>query len=270
MSHPIGIGILGAAGRMGRMLIQAVVEQPGAQLAAACDRPDAPECGQDAGTLAGVGSLGVPLGRSPRDLFAASDVVIDFTVAAATRDHADLALASATPLVIGTTGVDMATRQHLEHIARSLPLVYAPNYSVGVNLMFKIAAEVARVLNDGYDIEILETHHRHKVDAPSGTALRLGEVIADAVGRNLSEVAVYGREGHTGPRNPHTIGFATMRAGDAVGEHTALFAGLGERLEITHRASSRMTFATGAVRAAMWVAQKPAGLYDMRDILGFR
>ena len=173
-------------------------------------------------------------------------------------------------MVIGTTGFDDAGKAKIQAAAQKSAIVFAANYSVGVNLTFHILDTVARVLNEGYDIEIIEAHHRHKVDAPSGTALRMGEVIANALGRNLKECAIYGREGHTGARDPKTIGFATVRGGDIVGDHTALFATEGERVEITHKASSRMTFATGAVRAAVWLANHPTGLFDMQDVLGLK
>lgn len=273
----IAIGITGAGGRMGRMLVQAVKARPEARLAAACERAGSEFLGLDAGELAGVGHIGVPLTDDAEACFAACDVVIDFSVVAATLAHAELARRSRTPLVIGTTGLPPDGLALLRDVAQGLPVVFAPNYSVGVNLMFQVAAQVARVLEEEFDIEIIEAHHRHKVDAPSGTALRLGEAIAQAVGRNLQEVAVYGREGHTGAREHRTIGFATVRGGDIVGDHTALFAAEGERFEITHRASSRMTFAKGAVRAALWAADggngvgsRAPGLYDMQDILGLR
>ncbi|OSM01850.1 putative dihydrodipicolinate reductase [Magnetofaba australis IT-1] len=217
-----------------------------------------------------MGNLGVLIHGESEPAFQAADVVIDFSVIASTLAHLEIAQATNTPMVIGTTGFNAEQRALLEATAKKVPIVWAPNFSVGVNLLFKIAQEVAATLGDDYDIEIIEAHHRHKVDAPSGTAVRLGETIAEAVKRNLDEVAIYGREGQTGARDPKTIAFSTIRAGDIVGDHTALFATDGERLELTHRASSRMTFAKGAVRAAQWVVGKQPGLYDMRDILGFR
>lgn len=265
----INIVVVGAGGRMGRMLIQAICAQEQAQLVAALEHPDSPLIGQDAGVVAGVGALGVLIDKDPATAFQAGRVVIDFTLPAATLTHLEYALKAASPMVIGTTGIDLAGRERIAQAARLLPIVFAPNFSVGVNLMFKLAAAAAQALGEDFDIEIIEAHHRHKVDAPSGTALGLGQAIATAMERNLRDVAVYAREGHTGPRDRRAIGFATVRGGDIVGDHTALFAGEGERLEITHRASSRMTFANGAVRAALWVAGKPAGLFDMGDILGF-
>ncbi len=264
------IAVVGAGGRMGRMLIQAVHGVQAAQLVAASEHPDSPLIGAEAGEVAGVGVLGVVISKDPAELFQAGRVVIDFTVPAATLVHLERAVAAGSAMVIGTTGFDPAGREQIQQAAKSIPIVFAPNFSVGVNLMFKIAAETAKALGEDFDIEIIEAHHRHKVDAPSGTALGLGQAIATAVERDLSAVAVYAREGHTGPRDRRAIGFATVRGGDIVGDHTALFAGESERLEITHRASSRMIFAQGAVRAALWVADKPAGLYDMGDILGFK
>ncbi|MBF0178962.1 MAG: 4-hydroxy-tetrahydrodipicolinate reductase [Magnetococcales bacterium] len=266
----IPVAIVGACGRMGRMLIQALQAHGGAaRLVAATEHPTSPWVGQDAGEVAGVGPLGVAISRDPTVAFAPGQVVIDFTTPAATMVHLDLARDAGAPMVIGTTGLDAAGRGKIQAASVGIPIVFAPNFSVGVNLMFKIAALAAKALGDDFDVEIIEAHHRHKVDAPSGTALGLGKAIADALERNLQEVALYAREGHTGARDPRAIGFATVRGGDIVGDHTALFAGEGERLEITHRASSRMTFASGAVRAALWVSGKPPGLYSMGDILGF-
>ncbi|MBF0424848.1 MAG: 4-hydroxy-tetrahydrodipicolinate reductase [Magnetococcales bacterium] len=266
----IRVGIAGAAGRMGRMLVQAVLDQPGLRLASAWERSDSLAIGKDVGELAGVPALGVVISDSPQKGFAAADVIIDFTTIPSTLDHLPLALEMNKPMIIGTTGFDAAARERIAAAASKTPIVLAPNFSVGINLMFQVAAQVAQVLGEAFDIEIIEAHHRHKVDAPSGTAVRLGETVAQALGRSLPEVAVYGRQGHTGARDRQTIGFATVRGGDVVGDHTLLFAGEGERLEITHRASSRLTFARGAARAAQWVVGRAPGLYDMRDILGFR
>ncbi|TFV06391.1 4-hydroxy-tetrahydrodipicolinate reductase, partial [Bacillus stratosphericus] len=198
------------------------------------------------------------------------DVLIDFTRPESTLAYLEQCSATGVKMVIGTTGFDEAGKAAIQTAAEKTAIVFAANYSVGVNLTFHILDTVARVLNEGYDIEIIEAHHRHKVDAPSGTALRMGEVIAGALGRDLKQCAVYGRQGHTGERDPQTIGFATVRGGDIVGDHTALFAADGERVEITHKASSRMTFAAGAVRAAVWLAARPNGLFDMQDVLGLR
>ncbi|MBF0371159.1 MAG: 4-hydroxy-tetrahydrodipicolinate reductase [Magnetococcales bacterium] len=266
----IEIGIVGAGGRMGRMLVEAVSASPGCRLVSASEHPDSEHIGRDAGEVAGIATTGVPIQKNAMMTFDSSQVVIDFTLPKATLSHLELARKSGTPMVIGTTGFNNADLEKISAVAERMPIVMAPNYSIGVNLMFKVAAEVADVIGRDFDIEIIEAHHRHKVDAPSGTALGLGKAIADAVHRNLGEVAIYGREGVTGTRNRRTIGFSTIRGGDIVGDHTALFAGEGERLEITHKASSRMTFAKGAVRAAQWVLGRGPGLFDMQDILGFR
>lgn len=262
------IGIAGVGGRMGRMLVQAVVNQPGCRLVAACERIDSGLIGQEVGGLAGLPPLGVLVTADDAAFFQAAQVVIDFTVPQATLAHVEVAVAQGCPLVIGTTGFSVEEQARIRAAAERIPIVWAPNFSVGVNLMFRVAAEVAKVLGESFDIEIVEAHHRHKVDAPSGTALRLGEAIAAAVGKELPRDGVYARQGVTGARPPGSIGFATVRGGDIVGDHTVLFAGEGERFEITHRASSRLTFAAGAVRAACWLQGRPPGLYDMQHILG--
>ncbi|MBF0621537.1 MAG: 4-hydroxy-tetrahydrodipicolinate reductase [Magnetococcales bacterium] len=266
----VEVGIVGAAGRMGQMLIQAVEQREDARVSAAAEHPKSEAVGRDAGSVAGLNPLGVKIANDAASVFKNSQVVIDFTLPEATVYNLQQAVETGTALVIGTTGFDAAGKARIEEAARKVPIVFAPNFSVGVNLMFKVAAEVAQVLEENFDIEIIEAHHRNKVDAPSGTAIGLGDAIAEAIGRSLPEVAIYGREGHTGARDRQTIGFSTIRGGDIVGDHTALFAGEGERIEITHRASSRMTFASGAVRAALWVLGKEPKLYDMRDILNFR
>lgn len=262
------IAIVGAAGRMGRMLIEAVEEAEGAELVAAVDRPGSDFVGTDAGELAGVGRLGIAVGDDLERSLDAADVLIDFTLPEATEGVLRACRQTGTALVMGTTGLGEAQLDALEASAREIPLVFAPNYSTGVNLTLKLAELAARALGDSVDIEIIEAHHRHKVDAPSGTALALGQRVADTLGRDLQACAVYGREGRTGERDRRTIGFETIRAGDIVGEHTVLYAGSGERIEITHRASNRMTFAAGAVRAAQWVAGRAPGRYDMQDVLG--
>ncbi|MDX1595109.1 MAG: 4-hydroxy-tetrahydrodipicolinate reductase [Gammaproteobacteria bacterium] len=264
------IAIHGAGGRMGRALIEAVRDADGAELVAALDRPDSALVGVDAGEMAGLGTLGVTIGGDLAALGDGFDVLIDFTAPQATAAALDHCRAHGRGMVIGTTGLDTGQKRAIAEAAETIPVVFAPNMSVGVNLTFKLAEIAARVLGDSVDIEIVEAHHRHKVDAPSGTALRLGEVVAEALGRDLAECAVYGREGHTGPRDRQTIGFETIRAGDIVGEHTVLYAATGERVEITHRATSRMTFAGGAVRAAQWLAGHARGLFDMQDVLGLR
>lgn len=264
------IAINGAGGRMGRALIEACRDDAAATLSGAADRPDSPLAGLDAGEMAGLGRLGVPVVGGVAALGDGFDVLIDFTTPQATMDSLAHCRAHGRCMVIGTTGLDAAQKAEIGAAAEQIAIVFAPNMSVGVNLTFKLAELAARVLGDSVDIEIIEAHHRHKVDAPSGTALRLGEVVADALGRDLASCAVYGREGHTGPRERATIGFETIRAGDIVGEHTVLYAATGERVEITHRATSRMTFAQGAVRAANWLAGRERGLFDMQDVLGLR
>lgn len=262
------IAVMGAAGRMGKILIEAVGQAAGAGLTAAVDRPDSSLIGVDAGELAGLGRIGVSLADELVEVLDEFDVLIDFTHPSVTLRNLTICRQAGKAMVIGTTGFTAAEKKQLEDAAREIPIVFAANYSVGVNLCLKLLDTAARVLGDEVDIEIIEAHHRHKVDAPSGTALRMGEVVANALGRDLQKVAVYGREGQTGARERETIGFATVRAGDVVGDHTVLFAGEGERVEITHKASSRMTFARGAVRAALWLQDQPAGLYDMQDVLG--
>ena len=262
------IAVAGAAGRMGRNLIQAVAEAEGAELSVASERPDHGFIGADAGELAGIGRNGVQIHPDLEPLVDAFDVLIDFTGPEATLQHLDLCMTAGRALVIGTTGFDAGQKARIAEAAQAIPIVFAPNMSVGVNLCFKLLEIAARVMGGDADIEIIEAHHRHKVDAPSGTALRMGEVVAGTLGRDLEEVAVYGRQGHTGPRDPQAIGFETIRAGDVVGEHSVWFATEGERVEIVHKASSRMTFARGAVRAARWLEGRPAGLYDMQDVLG--
>ena len=265
------IAVMGAAGRMGKTLVEAVQQTAGAAgLTAAIDRPDSTLVGADAGELAGIGRLGVPLIGEVAKVVEEFDVLIDFTHPTVTLKNLEVCRRAGKAMVIGTTGFSVEEKEKLAAAGKEIPIVFAANFSVGVNLCLKLLDTAARVLGDEVDIEIIEAHHRHKVDAPSGTALRMGEVVAQALGRDLEKVAVYGREGQTGARERDTIGFATVRAGDVVGDHTVLFAAEGERVEITHKASSRMTFAKGAVRAAMWLEQKPAGLYDMQDVLGLR
>lgn len=264
------IAVTGAAGRMGKNLIEAVQQAEGVILGAALARPESTLLGADAGELAAVGKLGVALSGNLDEVLDQFDVLIDFTHPSVTLKNLDICRQAGKAMVIGTTGFGAAEKQLLVEAGKDIPIVFAANFSVGVNLCLKLLDTAARVLGDEVDIEVLEAHHRHKVDAPSGTALRMGEVVANALGRDLEKVAVYGREGQTGARARETIGFATVRAGDVVGDHTVLFAGEGERVEITHKASSRMTFARGAVRAATWLRERPAGLYDMQDVLGLK
>ena len=263
------IAVVGAGGRMGKTLVQACDATYGAVLTAATERPGSTLLGADAGEVAGIESLSVPLRETLED-DDDIDVIIDFTTPDATMDHLAYCQRRGCNMVIGTTGFSEEQKLAIETAAKKIGIVMAANFSVGVNLCLKLLEMAATVLGDDVDIEIIEAHHRHKVDAPSGTALAMGEVVAGALGRDLKECAVYGRHGHTGPRDRKTIGFETIRAGDIVGEHTVMFAGEGERVEITHKASSRMTFAQGAVRSAMWIMDQPPGLYDMRDVLGFR
>ena len=254
---------------MGRALLEAVAADAGCVLAAAIDRPGSSLLGQDAGAAWG-GASGVRVSDQLAQALQGAQVLIDFTRPEATFGYLDACVAAGVPLVIGTTGFDEAGKARIAAAAQRIPVVFAPNMSVGVNLLMKLAELAARVLEDGYDIEIIEAHHRHKVDAPSGTALGLGQAVARAIDRDLSACAVYGREGVTGERDSKTIGFATVRGGDIVGDHTLLFAGIGERVELTHKASSRATFAQGALRAAKWLQGRAPGLYDMRDVLGLK
>jgi 4-hydroxy-tetrahydrodipicolinate reductase len=253
---------------MGKSLVQAIVDAEGLTLGAASERPESSLIGVDAGEVAGVGKLGVSITDSLEKVVNDFDVVIDFTSPTATMSHVEICRANRKHIVIGTTGLDDAQKDQLKSAGEEIGIVFAPNMSVGVNLCLKLLEMAAKVLGDSVDIEVIEAHHRHKVDAPSGTALRMGEVVAEALGRDLKECAVYGREGLSGPRERKTIGFETIRAGDIVGEHTVMFAAEGERVEITHKASSRMTFANGAARAAGWITTRGKGLYDMQDVLG--
>ena len=263
----IRIAIAGAGGKMGRQLIQAVSQIEGVTLGAAFEREGSSLIGSDAGELAGIGLCGVKVTDNllkAKDQF---DVLIDFTRPEGTLAHLTFCVEHKKMMIIGTTGFDEAGKQAIANAAQQIAIVFAANFSVGVNLVLKLLEKATQIMGDYTDIEIIEAHHRHKVDAPSGTALAMGEAIADALCCNLNERAVYCREGHTGERQKGAIGFATIRAGDIVGEHTAIFADVGERVEISHKASSRMTFANGAVRAALWLAKQPVGLYDMRDVL---
>ena len=261
--------IAGASGRMGKTLIEAVASAADMRLLNALDRTGSPLLGRDAGELAGA-PLDVRITDDVAAALAGADVLIDFTRPDATLRHLGVCREKGVAAVIGTTGFDAAGKAAIAEAAREIPVVFAPNMSVGVTLALRLLDMAARVLNEGFDIEIVEAHHRHKVDAPSGTALRMGEVVAAALGRDLKTCAVYGREGVTGERDPSTIGFATVRGGDVVGDHTVMFAGIGERLEITHKASSRMTFALGALRAARFLAGRKSGLFDMQDVLGLK
>lgn len=263
------IAIAGCSGRMGRTLLEAVAQAPDLQLAAALERTGSPYLNKDAGELIGAG-CGISITSDYATALKNCDQLIDFTRPEGTLAHLAVCREAGVKMIIGTTGFSASEKAQLKAAAQDIAIVFAPNMSAGVNVTFKLLEIAAKVLNEGYDIEIIEAHHRHKVDAPSGTALRMGEVIAEALNKDLSKVAVYGREGITGERNPETIGFSTIRAGDIVGDHTALFAGIGERIEISHKASSRMTFAMGALRAVRFLADKPNGLFDMQDVLKLR
>jgi 4-hydroxy-tetrahydrodipicolinate reductase len=267
------IAIVGAAGRMGKILIEACYENENATLTAATEYPQSSLIGADAGEIAGVGKNGVIIAPSLADTEQDFDVVIDFTRPEPSIQHLNYCLQNNKKLVLGTTGFSEDEKAQIQQAGEKSALVFAANYSVGVSLTLKLLETAARIMGEGVDIEIIEAHHRHKVDAPSGTALVMGEVIADALDRDLNECAVYCRDGITGERDPKSIGFQSIRAGDIVGEHTVMFADIGERIEITHKASSRMTFAKGAVRSAIWLAEKAAdenGIFDMQDVLGFK
>ncbi len=265
----IKIAIAGCGGRMGKVLLECVAQADDLTLHAALEYSGSPLLGKDAGELCGA-SCGVKIGADVNAALQGADVLIDFTRPEGTLHHLDICRKLGVGAVIGTTGFNAQQKAQLGAAARDIGVVFAPNMSVGVNLVFKLLETASRTLAQGYDIEIIEAHHRHKIDAPSGTALGLGEVIAKTLGRDLAQCAVYGREGVTGERDPSTIGFATVRGGDIVGDHTVLFAGTGERIEITHKASSRATFALGALRAARFLKANGAGMYDMQDVLGLK
>jgi len=265
----IRVAVVGAHGRMGRMLIEAVLKDGKATLAAAIDHPGSPAIGKTAGELVGL-PCDVVVSSDFAGEVAKADCLIDFTRPEGTLDHLRVCREKGVAMVIGTTGFDAEGKAAIQEAAKDIPIVFAPNMAVGVNVVFKLLDLAARILDEGYDIEIVEAHHRHKIDAPSGTALRMGEVVAAALGRDLKECAVYGREGETGERSPSTIGFATVRGGDIVGDHNVMFCGLGERVEIAHRAGSRMPYALGSLRAARFLAGQKHGLFDMQDVLGLR
>ena len=275
MVNPLKVVIAGCSGRMGHVLLESVFADKDLQLHGALDRVSNPQLGRDAGEQLGVVST-IKVTDSIDEALKNADVLVDFTRPEATMAYLEACQKYDVKMIIGTTGLSSEQKLAIEAASKNIAIVFAPNMSVGVTLLINLVQSAAKVLNEGYDIEILEAHHRHKVDAPSGTALRLGEAAASALGRNLAECAVYGREGVTGERDPSTIGFATVRGGDVVGDHTVLFAGTGERVELTHKASSRATFALGALRAAKFLGEKNAvtgkksGLFDMQDVLGLR
>lgn len=265
----IKVVIAGSSGRMGQALLEGIFADQALQLHGAIDRADSPRIGRDAGEPFGR-VTGVKICADVQATLAGADVFIDFTRPEASMEYLALCEKAGVKLVIGTTGFTSEQKNQITKTAEKVSVVFAPNMSVGVTLLINLVQAAAKVLADGYDVEIIEAHHRHKVDAPSGTALRLGEAAASALGRNLQECAIYGREGVTGERDAKTIGFATVRGGDVVGDHTVLFAGTGERVELTHKASSRATFALGALRAAKFLGDMKTGLFDMQDVLGLK
>lgn len=268
MANPLKIGVVGASGRMGRMVVSIIAASEECVLAGATEAQGSAHIGADAGVLAGIGENGVAVADDTAAMFQDVDVVIDFTAPVATQVHAKIAASAGCALVAGTTGLEDVHRAALADAAASVPIVTAPNMSAGVNLLFAVTQQVARALGEDFDIEIVEMHHRHKVDAPSGTALGLGQAAAAGRDVDFDAVKTLSREGITDARERGNIGFAALRGGDVVGDHTVVFAGAGERIELSHRATDRAIFARGAVRAALWTAGKPAGLYSMNDVLG--
>jgi 4-hydroxy-tetrahydrodipicolinate reductase len=264
------IAVAGASGRMGSRITALSKDYSGLKLVGAFEKPGHKDIGKDIGVITGIGETGIILADDIGSVMDKADVIIDFTHTSSTLENMKAASKKGRAMVIGTTGFTAEDVKEIKSFAEKIPCVLASNMSLGVNLLLKVLADVARTLGDDYDIEIVEAHHRMKKDAPSGTAVKMAQVIADAVKRNLDEVAVYARKGMIGERTKKEIGIQTVRAGDIVGEHTVIFGGLGERIEITHRASSRDTFARGALKAALWIAGKPAGLYDMQDVLGLK
>lgn len=266
----IRIAVSGAAGRMGKAIVTSIDQNPAAELAGALEREDSPFIGKDSGELSGLGKNGIRITESVEKAIKKADVIIDFSTPEASMKLIEECVGAGKAIVIGTTGFSHHQRDEIKEIAQKGKVVMAPNMSIGVNLLLKLVHDAAKVLGNDYDIEIIEAHHRLKKDAPSGTAIRIAEVAAAAVSRDLEKVAVYERKGIIGERRPEEIGIQTIRAGDIVGDHTIMFAGPGERIELTHKASSRDTFAAGSVKAAIWLADKPNGLYDMQDVLGLK
>ena len=262
--------VVGAAGRMGRMIVNAIQNSEGITCTGAIETSGHPVLGQDVGIVAGMGKLGVTIEDNLKTMIEKGDVVIDFTAAEASLGTMEITAQHHKPMVVGSTGFSSEQLEQVKKLTKEFPCCLAPNMSVGVNLMYKVVEEMAQILGEDYDVEIVEAHHRMKKDAPSGTALRLGEVLARGLGRKWEEVGVYGRKGLIGERSTEEIGMQVVRAGDIVGEHTVIFGGIGERLEVTHRAHSRDTFARGAVRAAKWIVTQKPGLYDMGDVLGLK
>lgn len=262
--------VAGAAGRMGKRIIDAINNTEGIVLSGAFERPDHPDVGKDAGVVAGIGEVGIKIVSCLEEIIEDGDVVIDFTVPEATYSNIKIVSQKGLSMVIGTTGITGNMLDEIRSMAKKIRCVMSPNMSIGVNVMFKIVSELSRILGDEYDMEIIELHHRFKKDAPSGTAVRLAQILADTRGIDINKVGVYGRKGITGERQKTEIGIHAIRAGDITGEHTVIFGGIGERIEITHKAHSRDNFARGAVKAAIWVINQPPGLYDMQDVLGLK
>ncbi len=266
----VRVGICGAAGRMGKTILEVCNDNEAIEITAAIEYSGSPMLGLNAGELAGIGKLGVNITDDISSVANQVDVMIDFTLATSVPANIQKCVSAGVKMVIGTTGLTQDDHELIKTASKKIAIVFAPNMSIGVNLCFKLLEMAAQVIGEDTDIEIIEAHHRHKKDAPSGTAIRMGEVVANTLGRNLKECAVYGREGITGVRDKNTIGFETIRAGDIVGDHTVMFAADGERVEITHKATSRKTFASGAVRAAQWLLDKECGLFDMQDVLNLK
>ncbi len=266
----IKILVIGAAGRMGKTIVSCINDTPGVEIAGGTEMPGSPAVGKDVGDIAGIGPRNVFIGTDLGKALQACDTAIDFSTPESTMETLRQAARLGKAVVVGSTGFSTEQKKEISDLCRKIRCVLAPNMSIGVNAVFKIAADLAKVLGDAYDVEIVEAHHKFKKDAPSGTAMRIAEIVAQALGRDLGEVGVYGRQGMTPGRSPKEIGVHTVRAGDIVGEHRLIFGGMGETVEIVHRAQSRETFARGAVRAAQWVAGQPNGLYDMQDVLGLR
>jgi len=266
----VKIGVCGAAGKMGKAILEVCKGTDGVEIGAAVEHPDSPEIGIDAGEVAGIGELGIKIVDDITSIVSEVDIIIDFTLATSIIKNIDKCVASNFKMVIGTTGLNEKDHLRIKSAANEIAIVFAPNMSIGVNLCFKLLEMASSVIGKDADVEIIEAHHRDKKDAPSGTAIRMGEIVAVTTERNLKDCAVYGREGITGPRDMKTIGFETIRAGDIVGDHTVVFATTGERVEITHKATSRKTFASGAVRAAQWLTNKKKGLFDMQDVLNLK
>ncbi len=263
------IAIAGAGGRMGRMITESALNDSQVTLVSALDQPGTPAIGKDAGELLGT-PCGVPISTDVEAGIARAECLIDFTRPQGTLVHLAICLRHKVAIVIGTTGFDEQEKKIIADAAHEIPIVFTPNMSVGVNIVFKLLDTATRLLAQGYDIEIVEAHHKHKVDAPSGTALRMGEVVAQALGRDLQQCGIFGRHGQTGERDPQSIGFASVRGGDIVGDHTVMYCATGERIEISHKAASRMPYALGSLRAARFLADKKSGLFDMQDVLGLR